>query len=264
MSFYLMSRNKRYQILQGLNGHNAKVFSEIEQIFITQLSIQGKIDLIKKYNDGVFYNSRFNVNKLAFNEESSAGLRLDAISGPGASESEVKEAKTILENAWVIPIDPTMSKFNVKTQGASKGKTYVSEVSTFVRGAGRISVEFFNGLLDTEIAVIFKDANGNYRLLFDPIFPVELEIEQDSGEGLSSDAGFTVKFTNQSKLPPIYIYGCFGLIAGYTYSDDITELSPQKIGTVNTVLNPDGYMAEIYTGNIMQSIDETAYRDHGV
>lgn len=259
-----MSKNKRYQILQGLNGHNAKVFSGVEQIFITQLSPKGKIDLIKKYTDGVYYNTMFTVNKLAFNEETGAGLKTDVDPGINATPSEQKAAKTILENAWVIPIDPTKSKFNVKTQGATKGKTYVSEVSAFVRGAGRISVEFFNGLLDTEIAVIFKDANGNYRLLFDPIFPVELDIEQDSGEGLSSDAGFTVKFTNQSKLPPIYIYGCFDLIAGYTSVGGDNEYVPQKIGTVNTVLNVNGYMAEIYSENIMHSIESNGYINHGV
>lgn len=222
--------NRIKEIHQGLNGHNAKIYSGMEQLFVVQLNEIEKIQLIKKYNKAVFYASDFIVNKLAFNEYNRNTVSITTDEEPknvnSATDSNgkditaetnrelIKEAEKIFKRVWVLPINTKKSKFNVKTQGEHKGKTYHSEVTAFVNGAGRVSVEFFDALLNTELAVIFKDSNGNFRLLFDPVYSVEMEVEQDSGEGLTNEAGFTVSFNLDSKLPPVYLYGSFEVIAG--------------------------------------------------
>lgn len=242
---YGLVANKIKSIKQGINGHNSKVYSGMEQLFIVQLNPLEKIDLIQRYNKSIFYNSNFVVNKLAFNEYNRDSGKITTDEDPKLYNSstdkngndntaeenaeQIKKAEFVFSRTWVLPINPKKSKFNIKTQGEHKGKTYHSEVSAFVNGAGRISVEFFDSLLNTELAVIFKDSNGNFRLLFDPVYSVEMEVEQDSGEGLTNEAGFNITFNLDSKLPPIYLYGRFKVIAGV--DED----------------NKDLFLAEVYT-----------------
>lgn len=248
-----MIGNKVPAIKENLNGHNAKVFSGIEQIFVARLSAQERVNLIQSYYRGVYQTYEFQVSKLSFNDignslSNSKEIELDkevpkikddnSLGGEKEDEKGVAAAARLIDMVHVIPIDPKKSKFNVKTQGEHKGKTFISEVTAFVKGAGKITVEFFFSLINTDIIVIFKDANGNFRLLFDPVYEVEMEVEQDSGEGLASEAGFTVTFTSQSKLPPIYVYGIFD-IAGLRTEDGF-----EKIATVNTAPVPKEFLDE--------------------
>lgn len=248
-----MIGNKVSSIKENLNGHNAKVFSGIEQIFVAQISAQERVNLIQAYYRGVYQTYEFQVSKLSFNDigslmSNSKEIELDievpeiyddnVLGGKKEDKERVEAAARLIDMVHVIPIDPKKSKFNVKTQGEHKGKTFMSEVTAFVKGAGKVSVEFFFSLLNTDIIVIFKDANGNFRLLFDPVYEVEMEVEQDSGEGLSAEAGFTVTFTSQSKLPPIYVYGLFD-IAGLK-----TEKGFLRIATVNTAPVPKEFLDE--------------------
>lgn len=250
-------QNHRETIMVGLNGHNAKVFSGIEQIFVVQLSPFEKTKLIKRFYKAIYADSRFWLNKLAFNGWANGRMEYDEpvddsiIHKPNPSkeevenyEEDVRESETLFDEAWVIPIDPKKSKFNVKTQGQTKGKSYLSEITAYVKGSGRVSVEFFHSLLDTEIALIFKDANGNFRLLFDPVYSVEMDVEQDSGEGIASDVGFTVKFTNESKVPPIYIYGRIEILAGRFENDGL--IVPQTLVSVYTGPRPDRFLDNNY------------------
>lgn len=243
-SSYGLNRNRRKEILQGLNGHNAKVYSGMEQLFVVQLSEIEKILLIKKLYKAVYYSNEFLVNKLSFNKYKPGTNSIETDEEPEnkSDDESVKEAEKLFDRAWCIPINPNKSKFNVKSQGEHKGKTYFSEVTAFVNGGGRITVEFFDTLLDSEIAVIFKDSNGNYRILFDPIYSVETDVEQDSGEGITSTAGFTVTFKLNSKLPPVYFYGRIELLSGVQRIDD--KPKDLHLAEVYAIPHPKDYLGD--------------------
>lgn len=255
-----LNNNLRQFITKSLNAHNAKVFSGIEQIFVVQLrQAYEKRNLIQKYIKGVYQDSDYEViEKIAINDyDSVAGDRIKTDADTDDESGNNQDKKTLFDCTWVVPIDPKKSKFNVKSQGQYKGKSYLSEVSVFVRGAGRISVEFFNSLLDYEIALIFKDANGNFRLLFDPVYPVELDVEQDSGEGIASDAGFTVKFTNESKLPPLFLYGYFDVASAI--SRDSSKLEVEPLSKVYT-----GRRSDLFLSGTAYQIEQTGGTESGI
>lgn len=254
-------KNQCQNISIGLNGHNAKVYSGIEQVFVAQLTAAEKVDLIQKLYNGVYYGNEFVVNKLAFNEYTTAGGGITSLDDKNADVQ--KQAETLLYRTWALPINPKKSKFNVKTQGENKGKTYHSVVSVNVVGAGRISAEFFHALLNNEIAVIFKDANNNFRLLFDPTYSVEVDVEQDSGEGISSEVGFNLTFSVDSKIPPIFIYGRFEVLASVRTDEESKQKTDVKLVSVYASPRPQDFI-EGDDKVIRAYTEEQCYRESGI
>lgn len=185
--------------LFGLNAHNAKVFSGIEYVYVAILNISDRINLIRL------------VRKCVQRQDPLVSISLNDMHAgvPVSDETDEEKQKKDLEifnNVIAIPINPKKSSFKTNTQGSIFGKTYANELNIFVPGMARVTAEFFNTLLDSQYAIIFKDYNGNYRMIFDEVLPIELDYEQNSGEGLAGEAGFTATFKNESKLPPLYVY----------------------------------------------------------
>lgn len=233
-----MIQNHNIKNIIGLNDHNSRSYSGMEYVFIAPLDEFQKASLIKRYKKDL-YNP-----KTVTDFDISIG-HIDS-SGRVKNEEEEPEDENlnILEHAgWLlIPINRNKSKFNIKTQGEFRGKSYSNQLSIFVVGSSRITVEFFHRFINNDFAVIFKDANENYRLLFDPIYNNQIEVEQDSGEGLTAENGFNVSISNSSKLPAPFVYGEFE--AAGAISDGV----PMRLSLVNTAKNPVQKKGELAGG----------------
>lgn len=220
--------------LQGLNDHNSRVYSGLEYIFVSPLKEYEKVNLIKLIRSDMSEDKR---------TEEGTSLSINQINNLGSvsrkmtiKDEESSENKTdqLEQFHWlVVPVNRNKSKFSSKSQGQFRGKTYSNELSLNVVGSSRITVEFFHKLLNNDFAVIFKDANGNYRLLFDECYPNEIEVSQDTGEGLAAEVGFSVTITNQSKYPALYVYGTFN-VESYLNEDPKND-----VAHVDTAVDPD-------------------------
>lgn len=206
--------------LPVLNDHNSRVYSGLEYIFIAPLTEQEKAKMIVLYREqlrkDLLSNSRIELSINTIGTFGKAEPKSEDQEEDPLTKSKVQQ---LAQFNWIpIPIERSKSKYASKSQGEKHGKTYENTLTLFISGAGQVSVEFFNALINTEFAIIFKDSNDNYRLMFDECYNNEMEVEQDTGEGLTAQAGFSVTITNQSKLPSLYVYGTFRV--GLNYSND--------------------------------------------
>lgn len=203
-----MIKGSDFPDISAFNGHNARTYSGIQYAYVAPIRYEVDfIEFVKVFNvvknqgrDSIDYFTSDKANPLSLLQ---LGERED-------SGKPSKGFKPIIDLVWLpIPIDCKKSKFASKSQGEHGGKTYENTLNLYVRGASHDTVVFLHSLLNYRFAVIFTDANGNYRLMFDPVYNNELDIEQDSGEGLAADAGFSITITNQSILPALFVASDF-------------------------------------------------------
>lgn len=217
-----------------LNDHNSRVYSGLEYIFIAPLTEQEKAKMIVLYREqlrkDLFSKSTIS---LSINSIGMFGKAAPKVIAEGSDQESKSQVEQLSQFSWIpIPIDRNKSKYASKTQGERYGKTYENTLTLFVKGSGQMSVEFFNTLINTEFAIIFKDSNDNYRLMFDECYNNTMEVEQDTGEGLAAQAGFSVTITNQSKLPSLYVYGTFRV--GLQYNNDGEGFTDNSAAIIDT------------------------------
>lgn len=210
--------------LEALNGHNSRAYSGLEYVYVAPLNESEKARLTKLIRDQLRTKEK--------NIDSSFTLSLNNISLEGQPEPKEKssdESENKVDQLdsykWLpVPIKREKSSFSSKVQGERNGRTYENTLNIFVTGSSRKTVEFFHALINNEFAIIFKDANGNYRLLFDECYNNLLEVEQNTGEGLAAEVGFTASVTNQSKYPPIFVFGEFNVSSSLKLAGDIADI----------------------------------------
>lgn len=108
-----------------------------------------------------------------------------------------------------VPINSSKSTFSSKSQGQKNGYTYNNELNVVFEGRSSQVSELQYALMHTslKIGVLFRDSNGDARIMVDPDYPMDIETSEESGEGPSGTASASIKFTQVSKLPPIYYRG---------------------------------------------------------
>lgn len=117
--------------------------------------------------------------------------------------------KNIITHSLKIPINSQKSSFSCKSQGEKKGKTFLSELNVVLKERSTQVSELFLGLIQTDLklGVVFKDANGDYRVMADPDYEMDIETSDETGEGPTGNALASIKFSQVSKIPPIYYRG---------------------------------------------------------
>lgn len=227
--------------IQALNGHNPRVYSGLEYVYVAPLNEQQFSKMVELIRSQKLDNKVYGTFELSINKMFSTGDIAE-------KDKDVQESKIdqLDEFNWLpIPIDRKKSSYNSKSQGEKGGKSYSNTLNLHVTGASQLTTEFFNALLNNEFAIIFKDANGNYRLMFDECYNNQLELEQNTGEGLSAETGFTVTVTNESKYPSLYIYGKFRLSSAIVTTDDETK-GYNDIAIINTGKDPSANDSKIF------------------
>lgn len=108
-----------------------------------------------------------------------------------------------------VPIDIDQSTFTCKSQGPTKGSTYLSELNVVFKERSSMISELQHALLMTNFkyGIFFRDANGDLRFMGDPFYDMKVEISDDAGQGSTGTAKADIKFSQVSKIPPIYIQG---------------------------------------------------------
>lgn len=120
-------------------------------------------------------------------------------------------------DALRVPINVNKSSFSSKSQGEAKGKTYLNELNAVLEERGSQVSELFHALHHTgyKLGVFFRDANGDTRLMVDPDYPMSIETSDETGEGPTGTAAATIKFSQTSKMPPMYYRDMFTYAWGY-------------------------------------------------
>lgn len=116
-----------------------------------------------------------------------------------------------------VPINVEKSSFSCKSQGEHKGHTYISELNAVLEERSSQVSELVHALLNTgfKIGVLFRDANGDARIIADPYYNIKIEFTEESGEGPTGTSSASIKFSQVSKVPPIYFRG--SMMFGYSY-----------------------------------------------
>ena len=143
-----------------------------------------------------------------------------------------------------VPIDYEKSSFTCKSQGQNRGYTYLSELKAILKERSSQVSELQHSLLNSayKFGVLFRDANGNARLILDPDYDMKIEISEESGEGPTGSAAASINFSQISKIPPIYwrrkwrfqdawgekmsrsVLGSIDCSSGYTSLEDYVQL----------------------------------------
>lgn len=116
-----------------------------------------------------------------------------------------------------VPIDVNKSSFSCKSQGQQKGITYLSELNVVFKERSSQVAELQHALTHSglKLGVFFRDANGDCRLIADPIYDMSVEIGEESGQGPTGEASASLKFSQISRIPPIYYRGLLPYSGNY-------------------------------------------------
>lgn len=156
------------------------------------------------------------------NGESSVGFR--SLRLPAEFDEESEE-KTVIIGAVAIDIDPLKSSFGSPSQGPQRGKTFNNELKVNLIGRSLDDIDLLVALvLANKIGVVFKDANGNYRLMADIDFPVDAQVDDQSGEGPSSEAAASVTFSQTAINPPFFYRGLLSYGVSFNVKDSINTI----------------------------------------
>ena len=138
----------------------------------------------------------------SLNENAKKSLRL-----PASREEDDKDVAKII-GGIAVEINPLKSSFSSTSSGPKRGKMFQNELKIVLIGRSLDDIDFLVSLVQSnQIGVVFKDGNGNYRLLADLDFPVDAQADDQSGEGPTAEAAATITFSNTAKNPPFFYRG---------------------------------------------------------
>ena len=130
-------------------------------------------------------------------------LRLPAYKGGEDDQDEV-----ILKGGVRVEIDPLKSSYSSPSQGPKRGKMFTNELKVKLIGRSLDDIDFLMSLtMSNQFGVVFKDANGNYRLLADLDYPVDAQVSDESGEGPAAEAAASITFSNTATHPAFFFRG---------------------------------------------------------
>lgn len=179
---------------------------------MSQSSEAGKNN-IKIIRDWYADNRSLDLDRASFRS-----LRLPAQVG---EDDEQKEAKII--GAVVVQIDQLKSSFTSPSSGPKRGKMFANEMKATLIGRSVDDIDLLMTLtLSNNIGIIFKDANGNYRLMADPDFQVDAQASDQTGEGPTSEAAAVVTFTQNAPRPPFFFFGKIAYGVSFDPKDSLT------------------------------------------
>lgn len=163
------------------------------------------------------------------------------LSLPGSASVMENDATLTLR----VPIDGDKSSFSCKSQGERYGSTYLSELNVVLKERSVIVSELQHALLHTnlKIGVFFRDANGDTRFMCDPDYPMKIESSDESGEGPTGSSSASIKFSQISKLPPIYYRGKI------KYAFNYGSNAESQAGYIDCASGSLSRETEIVTGN---------------
>ena len=97
---------------------------------------------------------------------------------------------------------------------------FASELSVSLVARDVVELELMLSLVrHTNIAVLFKDANGIYRLLAHPDYRVDVSTDEQTGDSPTAEASASVKFSLTAPVPAYFYNG----IAIFGASGDAPE-----------------------------------------
>lgn len=187
-----------------------------QHIFLVPLSPsseagQNNLALIRDWNA---------VNKIGGQSGSFRSLRL-----PPVPDGEDEPTEAMIKGAVIVEIDPLKSSFVSPSSGPKRGKMFASELKAALIARSVDEVDLQLSLtLSNNIGVVFRDANGCYRLMADPDFPVDAQTDDQSGEGPSSEASATVTFSQNAPHPPFFYFGKIAYGVSFDPKDSIKTI----------------------------------------
>lgn len=164
-------------------------------------------------NAKILRDWKANNHSLNASGNSYKSLRLPAYQGD-------EDDQVIITGGVLVEIDPLKSSYASPSQGPRRGKMYNNELKVNIIGRSLEDIDFLTSLaMSSHIGVIFKDSNGNYRLLADLDHPVDAQVDDQSGEGPTAEAAASIIFTNTGTHPAFFYRG----LLSYGVSFDVKD-----------------------------------------
>lgn len=157
------------------------------------------------------------INHIA--NKSFRSLRLPADHG----EEDAAIAK--LMGGIAVEINPLKSSFSSVSSGPKRGKMFQNDLKVVLIGRSLDDVDLITSLVQAnQFGVVFKDGNGNYRLLADLDFPVDAQVDDQSGEGPTAEAAATITFSHTTKHPPFFYCGLLAYGVSFDPKDSVKTI----------------------------------------
>lgn len=118
------------------------------------------------------------------------------------------EEEGALVGAVDVQINPLKSSFTSSSSGPKRGKMFTSELNVALIARSVSELDLILALVKSnDVGVIFKDANGAYRLLWHRDYTLDVDAEDQTGDSPTAEASATVKFSLTAPIPPIFFRG---------------------------------------------------------
>ena len=139
--------------------------------------------------------------------------------------SDPEESNVKIVGAVPVEINPLKSSAQTTSQGPVRGKVYTTVLKLTLVGRSLEQIDLLTSLMLTnQIGIVYKDANGNYRLLADEDNQIDIQTDDNSGEGPTSEAASTLTCTLTSVIPPFFYHGIIAYGISFEEKDSVMEL----------------------------------------